>query len=83
MNGIDELLVFLASNEEEVNDAVEAHSCIDTNSECHLTSRTQLLILFNGRMFRPKLFVNYCTYKNSLSCKQLTKTFGSKRSAIE
>ena len=47
-------------------------------AEFHLTSGTQLLMAGH---FDPKVFVT--AYKIISSCKQLTKTFGLKRPAIE
>ena len=52
------------------------------HSKCHSMSKTQLLMLLNGRIFWSKGLCQLLR-RWTASCKQLTKTFGSKLSAIK
>ena len=82
--------VFTCITYKEYIDAVEAHSYEDDSTDKRFLSTTQLIGKVTTGRFDPKVFVNCVHTKtsshlspHSLSCTQLTKTFRSKRPAVD
>ena len=76
----------------QVHDAVEAHSCVDIVATFTDEQYTTINQSTAGH-FDPRVFVNSslqlsrlahsCQQLFAVSCKQLTKTLGSKRPAVD
>ena len=52
-------------SDDSVSDAVEAHSCVDADSEMSLDEQCTAAIIFNGRTFRPKGLCHLCHFLRS------------------
>ena len=65
------------------NDAVEAHSCIDPLMPNSFLSKTQLLMINQLQDVSTRRSLSTAYRMTKYSCTQLTKTFGSKRPAVD